>query len=125
MAPQRPRATLAASCFAHFMHDGCSDLLYILFPVWAQEFSLSFAQVGLLRTAYSGALALFQVPAGFLAERWGEPRVLAAGTFLTAVGFFCIGTAGGFVPLLLFLTIAGFGSGTQSGRTTSPGTWAR
>lgn len=113
MIPQRARATLAASCVIHFLHDGCSDLLYVLFPWWASEFSLSFLQVGLLRTAYSGALALFQVPAGFLAERWGEPRVLAAGTFLTAVGFFCVGTAGGFVPLLVFLMIGGLGSGTQ------------
>ena len=110
---RRARATLAASCAIHFVHDGCSDLLYILFPVWAREFSFSFAQVGLLRTGYSGALALFQVPAGFLAERWGESRVLAAGTFLTAVGFLCLGTAGGFVPLLAFLVIGGLGSGTQ------------
>jgi FSR family fosmidomycin resistance protein-like MFS transporter len=110
---RRARATLAASCTIHFLHDGCSDLLYPLFPVWAREFSLSFAQIGLLRTGYSGALALFQVPAGILAERWGEPRVLAAGTFLTAVGFLCLGTAGGFVPLLVFLVIGGLGSGTQ------------
>ena len=85
MSPRQPRATLAASCFIHFLHDGCSDLLYLLFPVWAREFSLSFAQVGLLRTGYSGALALFQIPAGFLAEGWGEPRVLAAGTLITAI----------------------------------------
>jgi MFS transporter, FSR family, fosmidomycin resistance protein len=113
MTPQRARGTLAASCFLHFLHDGCADLLYVLFPVWAREFSLSFAQVGLLRTGYSGALALFQVPAGYLADRWGEPRILAAGTFLTAVGFFCVGTAGGFVPLLVFLMICGLGSSTQ------------
>ena len=110
MIPQRARATLVASCVIHFLHDGCSDLLYALFPVWAREFSLSLAQVGLLRTGYSGALALFQVPAGYLADRWGEPRILAAGTFLTAVGFFCVGTAGGFVPLLVFLMIGGLGS---------------
>ena len=113
MIPQRARGTLAASCIIHFLHDGCSDLLYVLFPVWAHDFSLSFTQVGLLRTAYSGALALFQVPAGYLAERWGEPPILAAGTFLTAVGFFSVGTAGGFVPLLVFLVIGGLGSGTQ------------
>jgi MFS family permease len=113
MEPRRARATLAASCLVHFLHDGCSDLLYPLFPVWAGEFSLSFTQVGLLRTAYSGSLALFQVPAGFLAERWGEARILSAGTFLTAVGFFCLGTAGGFVPLLIFLILGGLGSGTQ------------
>jgi MFS family permease len=113
MTPQRARGTLAASCIIHFLHDGCSDLLYVLFPVWAHEFSLSFTQIGLLRTGYSGSLALFQVPAGYFAERWGEPPILAAGTFLTAVGFFCVGTAGGFVPLLVFLVIGGLGSGTQ------------
>ncbi len=113
MNPQRARSTLAASCIIHFLHDGSSDLLYVFFPVWARDFSLSFAQVGLLRTGYSGALALFQVPAGFLADRWGEPRILAAGTFLTAVGFFCLGTAEGFVTLLLFLMIGGLGSSTQ------------
>jgi len=95
MIPQRARATLAASCTIHFLHDGCSDLLYVLFPVWAREFSLSFAQVGLLRAGYSGALALFQVPAGYLADRWGEPRILAAGTFITAVGFFTLEPRGG------------------------------
>jgi MFS family permease len=110
---QRARATLATSCVIHFLHDGFSDLLYALFPVWARAFSLSFAQVGLLRTGYSGALALFQIPAGYLADRWGEPRVLSAGTFLTAVGFFCVGTAGGFVPLLAYLMMCGLGSGTQ------------
>jgi MFS family permease len=113
MNKRRPHATLAASCFIHFLHDGCSDLLYLLFPVWAREFSLSFAQVGLLRTGYSGALALFQIPAGFLAERWGEPRVLAAGTLFTAAGFLCLGTAGSFASLLVFLVIGGLGSGTQ------------
>jgi MFS family permease len=107
------RATLLTSCALHFLHDGFSDLLYVLFPVWAHEFSLSFTQVGLLRTAYSGALALFQVPAGFLAEWWGEPRVLAAGTALTALGFFCLGTAGGFGVLLAFLVVGGLGAGTQ------------
>jgi len=113
MSPRRARATHVAGCIIHFLHDGCSDLLYVLFPVWAREFSLSFAQVGLLRTGYSGALALFQVPAGFLAECWGEPRVLAAGTFVTAVGFLCLGTAEGFALLLAFLVLGGLGSGTQ------------
>lgn len=109
----RARATLAASCIIHFLHDGASDLLYPLFPVWAREFSLSFAEVGLLRTGYSGALALFQIPAGLLAERWGEPRILAAGTVLTALGFLALGSAGGFASLMSFLVLGGLGSGTQ------------
>jgi len=113
MTPQRARATLAASGTMHFLHDGCCDLLYFLFPVWAGEFTLSMAQIGLLRTAYNGALALFQVPAGYLADRWGEPRVLSAGTFITAVGFLCVGGAGGFASFIAFLVMAGMGSATQ------------
>ena len=49
---RRARAVLAVACGAHFIHDGFSDLLYVLLPVWASEFGLSFAQVGLLKTLY-------------------------------------------------------------------------
>ncbi len=109
----RARATLVTACATHLLHDGLSDLLYVLFPVWAREFSLSFAQVGLLKTGYSGALALTQIPFSFLAERWGEARLLAAGTGVAAVGFLALGTANGFVGLLVFLLVAGLGSAVQ------------
>jgi MFS transporter, FSR family, fosmidomycin resistance protein len=109
----RPRAVLAAACSIHFVHDGFSDILYVLLPIWASEFRLSFAQVGLIRTAYSGAMAAFQIPAGLLAERWGERRLLAAGTAVTACGFVAAGMVGGFVSLLAVLLIAGLGSGVQ------------
>ena len=58
-------------------------------------------------------MSAFQIPAGFLAERWGERRLLAAGTAVTAIGFIVAGWAGGFVPLLLLLLAAGLGSGVQ------------
>jgi MFS family permease len=83
----RARAVLAAACSIHFVHDGFSDILYVLLPIWASEFRLTFAQVGIIRTAYSGGMAAFQIPAGLLAERWGERRLLAAGTAVTACGF--------------------------------------
>ena len=59
---RRARAILATACGAHFVHDGFSDILYVLLPVWATEFGLSFAQVGLLKTLYTGGMASFQVP---------------------------------------------------------------
>src|SRR5262245_29926906 len=110
---RRARAVLGTACATHFVHDGFADILYVLFPVWAREFSLSFAQVGLLRTVYSGAMAAFQIPAGLLAERWGEARLLAAGTAVTALGFVAAGFAGGYVALLGCLLAAGLGSGVQ------------
>src|SRR3984957_20552107 len=80
------RRTLAVACGAHLLHDGYTDLLYLLLPVWQAEFGLSLAALGLLKTLYSGFLAGFQVPAGLLAERIGERRLLALGTLGWGVG---------------------------------------
>ncbi|HEY3066452.1 MAG TPA: MFS transporter [Methylomirabilota bacterium] len=109
----RPRAVLGTAAGTHFVHDGFADVLYVLLPLWASEFALRFAQVGFLRTAYTGGMSLFQLPAGFLAERWGERRLLAAGTAVTACGFIAFGAAGGFGSLVLLLVAAGLGSGVQ------------
>jgi MFS family permease len=109
----RPGAVLALACAAHFLHDGFSDLLYVFLPLWAAEFGLTYAQVGVMRTAYTGGMALFQVPAGLLAERWGERGVLAAGTAVTALGFCAAATTGGYLPLLAVLLVSGLGSGVQ------------
>jgi MFS family permease len=109
----RARAVLLAACAVHFLHDGFADLLYVFFPILAAELSLSLWQVGLMRTAYTGGMALFQLPAGLLAERWGERRLLAAGTAVTAAGFVAAGAAGGFATLLGLLLLAGLGSGVQ------------
>jgi len=108
-----PRAVLLLACSAHFVHDGFSDILYVLLPVWAREFQLAFVQVGLIRTVYSGAMTCFQIPAGLLAERWGERRLLALGTAVTGAGFIAAGWAGGFASLLGLLLIAGLASGVQ------------
>jgi MFS family permease len=109
----RARAVLGAAAGAHFLHDGYSDLLYVLLPLWQAEFRLSFTEVGGIRTVYTGGMALFQVPAGLLAERLGERRVLVAGTAVTALGFVASSWAVGFASLLAVLLVAGLGSGVQ------------
>jgi len=109
----RPRAVLLAASTIHFLHDGFSETLYVFLPLWASEFGLSFSQVGLIRTVYTGGMSAFQIPAGFLAERFGERRILALGTAVTALGFIAAGWAGGFVSLLALLLCAGLGSGVQ------------
>src|SRR5207249_1473643 len=71
----RARAELATASGTHVVHDGFSDILYVLLPIWAQEFRLSLAQVGLIRTAYTAAMASFQIPAGLLAARKGRVEI--------------------------------------------------
>ena len=112
-ASPRSRRTLAACCGAHVLHDGFSDLLYVLFPVWQAAFGLSFAQVGLLKTLYSGSMAALQVPASLLAERVGERVLLALGTLVAAAGFIVSGWTAGFLGLALCLMLGGAGASVQ------------
>jgi len=112
--PRRRAPAILAACSAiHFLHDGFSDTLYVLFPLLAGDFRLSLTQVGLLKMAYMGGMAGFQTPAGLLAERWGERGLLALGTGVVAAGYLLLGTASGFAMLLALLLLAGLGSGVQ------------
>ena len=65
------KATLSACCGAHFVHDGFSDVIYFLLPLWQLEFGLTLAVVGIIKSLFSTALALGQIPAGILAEKLG------------------------------------------------------
>src|ERR1044071_368056 len=84
-APER--RTMAVACGAHILHDGYTDLLYVLLPLWQAQIGLGYAEVGLLRALYVGAMAGFQIPAGAIAERVGAPLILGLGTALAGIGF--------------------------------------
>ncbi len=107
------RRALGTCCAAHSLHDGLSDLTYVLLPLLAQTFGLSLAQVGMIRAAHRTAMAAFQIPAGLAAERFGERMLLTAGTFIAGTAFFALGNAGGFWMILTALFLAGFGSAVQ------------
>jgi MFS transporter, FSR family, fosmidomycin resistance protein len=113
MASARASRILAVCCGAHFVHDGFTDLIYLLLPVWQGEFGLTLAAAGLLKTLFSGGMAGLQVPAGLLAERVGERRLLALGTLVTAAAYFFAGWSAGFAVLALCLLLGGAGTSVQ------------
>ena len=110
---RRRLGILTSGGFAHFIHDGFTDGLFVLLPIWANTFGLSHSQVGFLKFCMTGTLAGFQMPAGFLAERFGERVVLSAGTILAGSGFILLVFADGFSSLALILIIAGIGTSVQ------------
>lgn len=110
-APER--RTMAVACGAHVLHDGYTDLLYVLLPLWQAQFGLDYAAVGMLRALYVGSMAGFQVPAGMIAQRIGGPLVLGLGTALAGIGYLTAGASVGFPMLLGALVIGGLGSGVQ------------
>jgi len=110
--PQRARV-LATCCGAHILHDGFSALIYVLLPVWQAALGLSLAEVGVLRTAFTGATAILQMPSSLVADRIGERWTLVMGTALAGIGYILAGWAGGFATLLLCLAVGGAGSSVQ------------
>jgi MFS transporter, FSR family, fosmidomycin resistance protein len=107
------RRTLLLACLAHALHDGYTDTIYVLLPVWRAEFGLDFAALALMRGIYSGAMAALQIPASRLAERLGGRLVLVLGTALAAIGYGLAGLSGGVLGLYAALAVSGVGSGTQ------------
>ncbi len=107
------RRSLVAGCGAHAVHDGLTDVIYVLLPIWQAQFGLSYAQVGLLRGAYAGMMAGFQLLASRAAARWGRERLLVGGTALAGLAYLLAGQAGGLAVLLVALLLGGLGASTQ------------
>lgn len=107
------RRSLFAACGAHAVHDGLTDAIYVLLPLWQVQFALSYAMVGLLRASYSGMMAGFQLLASRMAKRWGRERMLVAGTALAGAAYLLAGLAGGLAVLLMALLLGGLGASVQ------------
>ncbi len=110
--PEERRA-FAIAAGAHALHDGYTDTLYLMLPIWQAEFALGYAAVGLLKGVFSAVMAGFQIPAGALSERLGAGAVLAAGTAFAGFGYCAAGASAGFAMLIGALVIAGLGASTQ------------
>lgn len=107
------RRNFAVAAGAHVVHDGYTDLLYVLLPVWQSEFGLGYAEVGMLRGSYMATMSALQIPASVLAERLSPIVVLAAGTLLAASCFLLAGVSAGLTGLLVALLLGGVGASVQ------------
>ncbi|MGE0716244.1 MAG: MFS transporter [Alphaproteobacteria bacterium] len=107
------RRAMGTACGAHAVHDGYTDVLYVMLPVWQAELGIGYAAVGMLRSLYSGAMATFQIPAGALGDRVGPALVLAIGTVLAATAFPLAAAAAGFWGLAAALIVGGIGAAVQ------------
>jgi MFS family permease len=112
LSPDQRRVASIASV-THALHDGYTDLIYIMLPLWQSEFGLDYAALGVLRSVFVGAMASLQIPAGLVSERVGGAVVLAFGTALAGFGYCLAGASAGFTMLLVALFVGGLGASTQ------------
>jgi FSR family fosmidomycin resistance protein-like MFS transporter len=116
---QAPRSrSLLGACLAHILHDGYTDQLYALLPVWQAQFGLSYAGLAIIRALYYGTMGGLQVPAGRLMRGWTPRWVLALSTLVAAAGFGLMALPTGFAGLCIGLILAGIGSSVQHPRAS-------
>ncbi|MFL5256285.1 MAG: MFS transporter [Rhodopila sp.] len=107
------RRMLGLASVAHALHDGFTDMIYVLLPIWQAQFMLGYGALAVLRALYVGALAALQMPSGYLARYLDARTVLALGTLLGAGGYALAGVSGGLAGLGASLMLSGAGSSTQ------------
>ncbi len=86
---------------------------YVLLPVLAQSLGLSYTQVGMLKATSGTAMALLEIPSGFLAEKFGEKRLLCAGLAGVGAGYTGVASSNQFITVCLFFLLAGSGAAFQ------------
>jgi len=90
--------------------DGLSSAIFVLLPVLAQAFGLTYAQVGLMKGLNNASQAILEFGSGWFAERFGEVRLLAFGVVLTGAGYLCLTLAPGIFLIAACLILIGAGT---------------
>ena len=97
----------------HIWSDLFFALLAPLLPLIKDDLDLTFTEVGLLRSVFTGASAVLQIPAGLLAESAGEFWLLILGNLWVAAGLLAMALSGTFIALLVWSAVGGLGGGAQ------------
>lgn len=116
--PSLQRRNLVGACLAHVLHDGYTDQLYALLPIWQTQFGLSYASLALVRAFYYGTMGGLQIPADKLIAKLSPRTSLALATVIAAAGYLVVALPGGFPVLCAGLTLAGIGSSVQHPRAS-------
>jgi MFS family permease len=97
---------LAAVLFINYVDRGTMPTAAHLMQA---DLHLSHTQMGVLMSAFFWTYTLLQIPVGWLAERYGAQRILAAGLAVWASSTMLVGFAHTFAALLLLRLLLGLG----------------
>ncbi|WHR57269.1 MFS transporter [Acinetobacter haemolyticus] len=103
---------VGAVAFAHLLNDLIQAVLPAIYPMLKANFSLSFAQVGLISFVYQITGSLLQPWIGLYTDKHPKPYLLPLGMMVTLCGILILAFSPSFTVLLLASALIGVGSAT-------------
>ena len=103
-------AILIIISISHFLNDMIQSVVPSIYPMIKEDFSLSFAQIGLITFVFQLASSILQPFTGLYADRHPRPYVLSLGMCFTLAGLLLLAFAGNFWMIILAVSVIGFGS---------------
>ncbi|MGR3197527.1 MAG: MFS transporter [Paracoccus sp. (in: a-proteobacteria)] len=101
---------LAAISMCHMINDVMQSMLAAIYPLLQAEFSLSYAQIGVMTFAFQVTASLLQPMIGMATDRHPQPRSLPFGMCSTLLGVLLLAGAHRYEMLLLGAMLIGIGS---------------
>ena len=95
---------------SHMINDSCQSVLPALLPLFIYTYGLSLEQAGFLILANTALSSLLQPLLGYISDKLNQPRLIAAGTLLSACSTGMMGFVSSYESLLVCATLAGVGS---------------
>jgi FSR family fosmidomycin resistance protein-like MFS transporter len=101
---------LFAISFSHLLNDTIQSLIPAIYPILKSNYSLSFAQVGLITFTFQMAASLLQPFVGLYTDRKPQPYSLATGMAFTLSGLIVLSMSHNFHLVLVSVALIGIGS---------------
>ncbi|MBM3345864.1 MAG: MFS transporter [Betaproteobacteria bacterium] len=101
---------LGALSFSHFLNDMMQSLMLALYPMLKGDFSLSYAQIGMITLMFQFTASLLQPLVGLYTDRHPKPYALSLGMGFTLVGLLVLAVAPSYAFVLLAAALVGTGS---------------
>jgi len=101
---------LFAASASHMLNDMMQSLAPALYPVFRNQYSLTFFQTGIITLVFQVTASLLQPVIGFVTDRRPAPRALPFAMGFTLLGLVLLAFSGSYAMLLVSVAFIGVGS---------------
>jgi len=101
---------LLAISFSHLLNDTIQSMLSAIYPILKENYSLSFAQIGLITLTLNVTASILQPVVGLYTDRRATPYSLVVGMTFSLAGLLLLSVAWRYGLLLLASGLVGVGS---------------